>query len=172
MSLSMRTASTAQRSTGQRNHPCTKQQTKYSVLRMCRSEYVSKADQSTYTKKYVRTCMRHLDCFPGAWSSWNLQVRIYIVIPIHSSLVSERSGRAEPAARRSALYYYKPVPDTLLCAKQMFRLVYQRIQESVAVYSLMIASGLACRIWYRFEITIEYRLRYIESTTATTTSDP
>ena len=35
----------------------------------CRSGYVSKE-----VLQYVRTCMRHAGCFPGAWSSWHLQI--------------------------------------------------------------------------------------------------
>ena len=56
----------AQHSTAQRNHPCTKQQTKY-----------VRADQSTYQKKYARTCVRRPGCFPGAWSSGRLQVACF-----------------------------------------------------------------------------------------------
>ena len=33
-----------------------------------------RAGQSTYQKKYVRTCMLRPVCFPGAWSSWHLYV--------------------------------------------------------------------------------------------------
>ena len=33
-----------------------------------------RADQSTYLKKHVRTCMRRPGCFSGASSSWRLQV--------------------------------------------------------------------------------------------------
>ena len=33
-----------------------------------------RADQRTYKKKYVRTCMLRPVCFSGAWSSWHLQV--------------------------------------------------------------------------------------------------
>ena len=57
-----------------------------------------RVDQSTYQKKYVRTCMLRPVCFPGARSSWHLQVAClhltywttYLLhlpfIPIHSSL--------------------------------------------------------------------------------------
>ena len=51
-------------SKAQRNHPCTKQQTKYIPIRV---------HTSNYQKKYVRTtCMQRPGCFPGAWSSWHL----------------------------------------------------------------------------------------------------
>ena len=55
----------AQHSTAQHTAitPCTKQQTKR-----------FRADQSTYPKIYVRTWMLRPGCFPGAWSSWHLQV--------------------------------------------------------------------------------------------------
>ena len=46
-------------STAQRRHPCTNQ---------------VRADQSTYLKKHVRTCMRRPGCFSGASSPWRLQV--------------------------------------------------------------------------------------------------
>ena len=51
-------------STAQRNHPCTKQQTKYVPIRV----------DIARSMKYVRTCMRRPGRFPGAWSSWRLQV--------------------------------------------------------------------------------------------------
>ena len=57
-----------------------------------------RADQSTYQKRYARTCTLRPVCLPGACSSWRLQVaclhltcwttylRHMSVIPIHSSL--------------------------------------------------------------------------------------
>ena len=67
----------------------------------CRSEYISKD---------VRTCMRRPGCFPGAWSSWRLQVAclhlkcwtIYYIF-----LVSQRSGRNRSLLRDC--HMYKPL---------------------------------------------------------------
>ena len=62
-----------------------------------------------------RTCMRRPGCFPGAWSSWHLQLvglhlKLYILRSVSYAfcskffLVSERSGgRRKPHAERSAL---------------------------------------------------------------------
>ena len=64
-----------------------------------------RADQSTCQKKDVRTCMLRPVCFPGAWSSWHLQVAclhlkcwtIYFTTSVCNSnpclFVSELSGR-------------------------------------------------------------------------------
>ena len=64
LSFSIRTASTlnskAQHSTAQ------------SPLHKAANQV--RVDQSTHQKKNVRTCMLRLVCFPGAWSSWYLQV--------------------------------------------------------------------------------------------------
>ena len=78
----------------------------------CRSEYV-------YQNKYVRTCMLRPVCFPGAWSSWHLQVTclhlkcwtIYLlhisVILIHSSLrASVTGGTARYTKRLVHTYAY------------------------------------------------------------------
>ena len=71
-----------------------------------KAEKQVRADQSTYQKKYERTCMLRPVCFPGASSSWHLQVAclhlkcwtVYFITTsvCHSNpcfFVSERSGR-------------------------------------------------------------------------------
>ena len=71
-----------------------------------------RADQSTYQNKCVRTCILRPVCFPGAWSSWPLQVaclhlKCWTICLICLSLQSILScERAEPPATRSALYLH------------------------------------------------------------------
>ena len=41
-----------------------------------------RADQSTDKKKYLRTCTRRPGCFPGARSSWHLQIACLYIIRV------------------------------------------------------------------------------------------
>ena len=91
MLLSIYSSIATQHSEAQRNHPCTKQQAKYVPI-----ECVSKD---------VHTCIRRPGCFPGACSSWHLQViclhpkcwTIYCIChSVPFFLVNERSGRNRP----------------------------------------------------------------------------
>ena len=63
-----------------------------------------RANQSTHQNKCVRTFMRRQGCFPGAWSSWHLQVAckspvapkmldhlLYLVIQKHLPKVEPRT---------------------------------------------------------------------------------
>ena len=76
-----------------------------------------RADHSTYQNKYMRTCMLRPICFPGAWSSWHLQVAylhlkywtIYLlhmsIIPIRSSSWASVAGETARYAKRLVLTY-------------------------------------------------------------------
>ena len=96
------TASTAQHSTAQPSHPCTKQQTKYVSIRIHIKITI-----------ILCTCVRRPRCFPGALRSWHLQVAclhqrcwtVYctingtFVIPIHSLWVRVAGETARCAKR-------------------------------------------------------------------------
>ena len=89
-----------------REHSKAQHSTSQSPLHKAASQV--RADQSTYQKNYVRTYMLRPVCFPGAWSSWHLQVAclhlncwtIYFTTSVCYSnaffLVSERSGWNRP----------------------------------------------------------------------------
>ena len=103
--------STAKHSTvAPRITPCTNQQ-----------KNEQRADQSTSRKKYVRTYMLRPVCFPGAWSSWHLQVaslctsnvgpstyyfEVHLsVIPNNSSLRASVAGETASYAKRLVRSY-------------------------------------------------------------------
>ena len=103
--LSIRTASTAKQSAAQ---------TAQSPLHKAANQV--RADQSTYQKKYVSTCVLRPVCFPGAWSSWHFASRLFapkmldvstyyiFCLSFQSILSCERAYRAEPPDTQSALY--------------------------------------------------------------------
>ena len=63
----------------------------------------------------VRTCMRRPGCFPGAWSSWHLQVawlhlKCWTIYHIWRSVpffLSERSGRKRPLREVPCISYFR-----------------------------------------------------------------
>ena len=118
-----------------------------------------RVDQSTYQKKYVRTCMLRPVCFPGARSSWHLQVAclhlkcwtIYFlhlsVIPIHSSFRASVAGGTARYAKRLVETYHFVSPNKLKKKKKknyptIFHSLYRRMydrQLHTAYYEYMAA---------------------------------
>ena len=107
-----------------REHSKAQHSTSQSPLHKAASQV--RADQSTYQKNYVRTYMLRPVCFPGAWSSWHLQVAclhlncwtIYFTTSVCYSnaffLVSERSGWNRPLHEAPCTYIPTYIQTSLL----------------------------------------------------------
>ena len=117
-----------------------------------------RADQSTYQRKCVRTCMRRPGCFRGALSSWHLQVaclhlKCWTIYSCTTStchsvpfcFVSERSGRNVPIIVFGLILHFSSFAD-LSCHRRPSRAVSSPKRASASAAAAGAADSLArCR---------------------------